>query len=160
MAKEISSLKKALEQSFHHLGLQKRLQIEQLTVLWPQIVGPAIAKISSPAQFRTGTLFIDVVDNVWMQELKFQEGELINRVNTALGETWVRRLFFQLARLPLPAPIRAPEAAPPPQAVTPLDADQEQALERELASVRDPQLRAVLKDFRRRLLQARPTSSA
>jgi len=158
MAQEISSLRKALERSFHDLGLQKRLQVEQLTVSWPKVVGSTIAKISSPAQFRTGTLFIDVVDNVWMQELKFQEGELINRVNTVLGEILVHRLFFQLARTPLPLPTQAPEAAPSSQAVTPLDADQEQALERELASVRDPQLREVLKDFRRRLLQTRPAS--
>jgi hypothetical protein len=158
VAEELSSLKKALERSFHDLGLQKRLKIEQMTVLWPKIVGSSVAKIASPTQFRTGTLFIDVADSVWIQELKFQEGELINRVNAALGEPLVRRLFFQLSRTPPPMPVQAPEATPSSAAVKPLDAQQEQALERELASVRDPQLREVLKDFRRRLLQTRPAS--
>jgi hypothetical protein len=158
VAEEISSLRRALEQSLRDLGLQKRLKAEELTVLWPNIVGPKVAKIACPAQFRNGTLFIDVADNVWMQELKFQEGQLIERLNEALREPLVRRLFFQLARTPPPESLSPRESAMAPPAATPLDPQQEFALEREVASVRDPELRAILKDFRRRLLQARPTS--
>lgn len=158
MAEEIPSLRTALERSFRDLGLQKRLKVEQMTVLWPKIVGSAVAKISSPTQFRTGTLFIDVADSVWIQELKFQEGALISRVNSALGEPLVRRLFFQLARTPPPVSVQAPEGATASLAVKPLDPEQEQVLEHELARVRDPELREVLKDFRRRLLQTRPAS--
>jgi predicted nucleic acid-binding Zn ribbon protein len=157
VAEEISSLRMALERSLRDLGLQKRLKAEQITVLWPKIVGPAVAKIASPAQFRAGTLFIDVADSIWMQELKFQEGELIGRLNDALGEPLVRRLFFQLARLSRAERDPPGEAETAPPAVTPLDPQQELALEREVAGVRDPQLREVLKDFRRRLLQARPS---
>jgi predicted nucleic acid-binding Zn ribbon protein len=158
VAEEISSLRMALERSLRDLGLQKRLKTEQLIMLWPQLVGPTVAKIASPAQFRSGTLFIDVADNVWMQELKFQEGTLIGRLNDALGEPLVRRLFWQLARTlpPQPGPLSEAKTAPP--AGIPLDPQQELALEREVAGVRDPQLREVLKDFRRRLLQARPGS--
>ena len=158
MAEEIPSLRKVLERSIRDLGLQKRLKAEQIIALWPKIVGPAVAKVASPAQFRTGTLFIDVADSVWMQELKFQEGELIGRVNEALGEALVRRLFFQLARVPLPAPVQPLEIEHEAPAVKGLDPQQELTLEREVAGVRDPQLREVLKDFRRRLLQARPPS--
>jgi hypothetical protein len=158
VAEEIPSLRMALERSLRDLGLQKRLKTEQLIVLWPKLVGPTVAKIAYPAQFRRGTLFIDVADNVWIQELKFQEGELIGRLNDALGEPLVRRLFFQLARIlpPEPGPRSEVKAALP--AGAPLDLQEELALEREVAGVRDPQLRAVLKDFRRRLLQARPSS--
>jgi predicted nucleic acid-binding Zn ribbon protein len=158
VADEVSSLRMALERSLRDLGLQKRLKTEQLTVLWPKIVGPIVAKIAFPAQFRSGTLFIDVADSVWIQELKFQEGELIARLNETFGEPLVQRLFFQLARTPPPelAPQTETKTAPP--AVVPLDPQQELVLEREVAGVRDPQLREVLKDFRRRLLQARPAS--
>jgi hypothetical protein len=104
-------------------------------------------------------LFIDVADSVWIQELKFQEGELIGRLNDALGESLVRRLFFQLARIPpVPEPSAQRESAMVPTAATTLDQQQELALEREVAGVRDPELREILKDFRRRLLQARPIS--
>jgi hypothetical protein len=158
MAEKISSLRKAIEGSMRELGLQKRLRVEQLTGLWPKIVGPAVAKISAPSQFRSGTLFIDVVDSIWMQELKFQEGELVDRVNAALGEPLVRRLFLQLARTSAPAPEPPSTSEPSGAAAHPLSPQQESALEREVANVRDPQLREALKDFRRRLLQTRPAS--
>ena len=157
MAEEISSLRRALERSLRDLGLQKRLKSEQLSMLWPEIVGRSVAKIAVPAQLRNGTLFIEVADNVWMQELKFQEGELIGRLNDALREPLVRRLFFQLARTPPPAPSLQCESTPAAAAAMILDPQQELALEREVAGVRDPELREILKDFRRRLLQARPT---
>jgi hypothetical protein len=160
VAEEISSLRMALERSLRNLGLQKRLKAEQIAILWPHIVGRAVAKSASPAQFRAGTLFIDVADSIWIQELKFQEGALIGRLNDALGEPLVRRLFFQLARTPLPELAQPGEAQTAPAAGRPLDPQQELALEREVAGVRDPQLREVLKDFRRRLLQARPLSSS
>lgn len=158
MAGEIPRLRTALDRTLRDLGLDKRLKTEQISAWWTQIVGPAVAKIASPGQFRNGTLFIDVNDHLWMQELKFQERELVERLNEALGEPLVRRLFLQLARTPAaavgPSVAEAPAAPPGP----PLDPQQEAALEREVASVRDPQLREVLKGFRRRLLQARPPS--
>jgi predicted nucleic acid-binding Zn ribbon protein len=156
VAQEVSSLRAALERSLRDLGLQKRLKTEQLTVLWPKLVGPTVAKIASPAQFRSGTLFIDVTDSVWMQELKFQEAELIGRLNETLGEALVRRLFFQLARIPPPEVTPQTETRMAPPAVGPLDPQQELVLEHEVAGVRDPHLREVLKDFRRRMLRARP----
>lgn len=158
MGEEISSLRKALGQAVRDLGLQKRLKTEQLTVLWPQLVGPTVAKVAYPAYFRSGTLFIDVADSVWIQELKFREGELIERLNDAIGERLVQRLFLQLARTKPPTFGRQQEAQTATPAVPTLDPQQELALEREVAGVRDPQLREVLKDFRRRLLQARPVS--
>ena len=159
MASEISRLKMALERSLRDLGLDKRLKAEQIVALWPTLVGPAVSKIAQPAQFRNGTLFIDVADSIWIQELKFQERHLIERLNAAIAEPIVRRLFLQLGRTPRASSAGAAAAKPPP-AETPLDPQQELAIAREVAHVRDPQLREVLKDFRRRLLQGRPSSSS
>lgn len=162
MAGEIPSLRHALEQSLHELGIERRFKAEQIMLLWPKIVGPTVAKIALPAQCKNGTLFIDVADNIWMQELKFQERDLIGRLNEALGEPLVRRLFLQLARMQPPIPEPLPEAEPTSEPTshpdTSLDAQQELDLEREVAKVQDPQLREVLKDFRRRLLQRRPSA--
>jgi hypothetical protein len=157
MAGEIPRLKTALDRTLRDLGLDKRLKTEQLSVWWTQIVGPAVGNIAAPVQFRGGTLFVDVSDHLWMQELKFQERQLIERLNQALGEPLVRRLFFQLARTPSTAMDYPAEPVSSSVTVVPLDPQQEEALEREVASVRDPQLREVLKGFRRRLLQARPS---
>jgi hypothetical protein len=162
MAGTIPSLKQALEQSLHELGIERRLKAERIMLLWPKIVGPAVAKIAGPTQCKNGILFIDVADHMWMQELKFQERDLVGRCNAALGEPLVRRLFLQLARtwppVPEPSPDATPASEPTSQPDTPLDAQQELELEREVAKIQDPQLREVLKDFRRRLLQKRPSA--
>jgi hypothetical protein len=160
MAGEIPRLSTVLERTLRDLGLDKRVKEEQVVRLWPRLVGPAIAKIATPAHLRHGTLFIEVVDHLWMQELKLQERDLLERLNEALGVRLVRRLFVQRARIPTDAlaepQAEAAAAAPPSAADAPLDAAHERLLEHELAGVRDPGLREALKSFRRRLLQGRP----
>jgi hypothetical protein len=157
MAGEIPRLKTALDRTLRDLGLDKRWKAEQVFASWTQIVGHAVAAVASPGRFRNGTLFVEVADHLWMQELKFQEQELIERLNEALGAPLVRRLFIQLARTPTAPTDHPTEEASPSSPATPLDPQQEAALEREVAGVRDPQLREALKGLRRRLLQRRPS---
>jgi hypothetical protein len=155
MAGEIPRLKTTLQRLLRDLGLEQRFKSEQIAALWPQIVGDAVAKIARPTQFRGGTLFVDVVDHVWMQELKLRERDLLDRLDRALGGPLVGRLFLRLGQMP-PAASSAPaEAAPVPRMDAPLPPDEEAALERELASVADPELRQVLQRLRRRMLQGR-----
>jgi len=158
MAGEILSLRTVLKQSLRDLGLEGRLRSEQIWVVWPQVVGPAVAKITHPKRLRSGTLFVDVADNVWVQELKLQERELTARLNDALGEAMVQRLFLRLGDIPLPLESQRPAAADAPEGETPLGPQQESLLEQEVVGVRDPHLREVLKNFRRRMLYARPQS--
>jgi predicted nucleic acid-binding Zn ribbon protein len=150
-----------LDRALRDLGLDKGLKAAQIFASWSQLVGPAVAKIASPGRFRNRTLFIDVADHLWMQELQFQERELLERLNQRLGEPLVSRLFLQLTRTPVATAEQPVEEASPADVKAPLDPQlldpqQEEELARDVAGVRDPQLREVLKDFRRRLLQARP----
>lgn len=156
MASEIPRLKTAIDQTLRDLGLDKRLKAEQVSALWTELVGPTVAKIACPGPVRNGTLFIDVVDHLWLQELKFQERELIERLNAALGEPLIRRLFIQLARTSTAPTVQSNAESVPSVVDPPLDPQQEEVLDREVARVRDPQLREALKGLRRRLLQARP----
>jgi hypothetical protein len=57
--------------------------------------------------------------------------------------------------MPTAAADQRSDTAPASAIELDLDPQQEAALEREVAGVRDPQLRAALKGFRRRLLQGR-----
>ncbi len=156
MAGEISSLRATLQRLLCDLGLEGRWKTEQLGLVWPRVVGPAVAKVAHPTQFRNGTLFIDVVDHVWMQELKFQEREIVERLHDALGEPLVVRLFLRLGQIPPPPLIQPPQDPPTSRATTRLSPEGEAALEHEVARVRDPELREVLKRFRRRMLHTRP----
>jgi hypothetical protein len=153
MAGEIPSLMAALQHSLRELGLERRFKSEQIAVIWPKVVGQAIAKIAHPTQLRNRTLYIDVADNVWMQELKLRQRDLLEQLNDALGEPLVERLFLRLGHIPPAAAGEQAERPSIPDTNVPLAPHEEDALDREVASVADPELRQVLKRFRRRMLQ-------
>jgi hypothetical protein len=62
---------------------------------------------------------------------------LIERINVYLGRPVISRLVLVQGPLPLPA---SPGPSPPP----PLAAKDAQAIERQLAAIADPELRAAL----------------
>jgi hypothetical protein len=79
----------------------------QIMADWPQMVGPALAAVTSPQRLSAGTLVLGCSGPVAM-ELQHLAPELIGRINGHLGRAAVERLrFVRSPRLPAPAP-RAP----------------------------------------------------
>jgi hypothetical protein len=75
---------------------------------WPRVVGETLAANAWPARIaRDGTLHIAASSSVWAFELGQLEGEILPRLQEALGEAAPRRLKF--------APGPLPEAPPPPE---------------------------------------------
>ena len=60
--------------------------------IWESTVGPAIAAAARPAGERDGVLTIRCDAAVWAQELDLMAGELIPRLNAALGDEPIREL--------------------------------------------------------------------
>lgn len=79
----------------------------QVLADWPQIVGPALAAVTSPLRLTAGTLTLACAGPVAM-ELQHLGPELIARINGQLGRAAVERLRF--VQQPPPG---APRAAPP-----------------------------------------------
>ncbi len=82
---------------------------------WADIVGPALAAVTSPKRVTSGTLTIGCAGPVAM-ELTHLAPQLIARINAQLGKPLVERLRFvqQAAGSPAPRPRPAPEAVVPP----------------------------------------------
>jgi predicted nucleic acid-binding Zn ribbon protein len=59
---------------------------------WEPAVGPAVAAAATPAAERDGLLTITCSAAVWAQELDLMAGELLARLNTALGEELLHKL--------------------------------------------------------------------
>ena len=87
----------------------------QVLADWAQIVGPALAAVTSPLRLSAGTLTLACAGPVAM-ELQHLAPELIARINGHLGRLVVERLRFvqQAAGGPRPVP-----AAPRPEPVLP-----------------------------------------
>jgi hypothetical protein len=77
----------------------------QVLADWASIVGPALAAVTLPRRLAAGTLTIACSGPIAM-ELQHLSGELVARINTALGAGAVKTLrFLQVA--PAPAEIAA-----------------------------------------------------
>lgn len=59
---------------------------------WAAAAGPAIAEAARPTTERSGVLTVTCAAAVWAQELSLMAGELIARLNGALGEELIREL--------------------------------------------------------------------
>ncbi len=70
-------------------------------------------------------------------ELQHRAPLLIERINLSLGRPAISRLVLVQGPLPLPAP---PKRAPSP----PPSAEEAEAIDRQLESIADPELRAAL----------------
>jgi hypothetical protein len=65
----------------------------QLLADWPAIVGPALAAVTVPRRFASGTLAIACSGPIAL-ELQHLAGELMARINANLGRVMVTRLRF------------------------------------------------------------------
>ena len=60
--------------------------------IWRPAAGPAIAAAAQPSAERDGVLTVTCAASVWAQELDLMAGELIARLNAALGSNAIREL--------------------------------------------------------------------
>jgi predicted nucleic acid-binding Zn ribbon protein len=59
---------------------------------WGEAVGGAIATAANPVAEREGVLTVRCESAVWAQELELMAGELLGRLNGALGEDLLHKL--------------------------------------------------------------------
>jgi predicted nucleic acid-binding Zn ribbon protein len=64
----------------------------RVQAIWERAVGPAVAAAATPTAERDGVLTVTCAAAVWAQELDLLAGELIPRLNAALGSKSIREL--------------------------------------------------------------------
>ena len=80
------------------LGLEGRLEEGRLREQWPRIVGEAIARKSRPLTVRGVTLIIEVVNNVWMNEIQFHRSEIIRKIHEEIPMLKIEDIRLKLER--------------------------------------------------------------
>ncbi|MCW2969403.1 MAG: hypothetical protein JWO23_530 [Solirubrobacterales bacterium] len=80
----------ALEQLTSSLAPTTTLARVQAT--WERAAGPAVAAAARPTAERDGVLTVTCSAAVWAHELSLMAGELIPRLNDALGRDAIREL--------------------------------------------------------------------
>jgi hypothetical protein len=118
----------------------------QLMADWAEVVGPALAAVTSPKRFAAGALTIGCTGPVAM-ELTHLAPQLISRINAHLGKPMVERLRFVQQ-----AASAAPAAAPRPAPAPPLP----DRVEAAVSTVPGEELRAALAKLGRGVYRNRP----
>jgi predicted nucleic acid-binding Zn ribbon protein len=75
-----------------------RTGLAAVQAAWDGVVGEQLAAVARPVSERSGTLTIECVDSVWVQELDLMQGQLLERLRGELGELAPSALRFRLGR--------------------------------------------------------------
>lgn len=91
-----TDLKQVLERSLANLGVRRGLKEMMAMLAWPTIVGPELAKRTSPRQVQGGILFVATAGPAWSQQLSLMRPTLLERLNNHLGERIVTDIRFSV----------------------------------------------------------------
>ena len=64
--------------------------------VWDDVVGPAVSRNTRPSWIKNFRLRVTVSDPIWLQELKFVEEDIRERLNKRLGRRAVEKIDFRV----------------------------------------------------------------
>jgi hypothetical protein len=88
--------------------LSDQFQRWKLWRFWPQVVGSTLSQVCEPVGFDRGRLWIWVKSSARLQEIRFFEDTLREKINAYVGREWARSLRFTLDRRGIPTEAQAP----------------------------------------------------
>lgn len=144
--RELQSVGGALQRLMRQLGLEQHFRTYDALAHWSDIVGKQVAQVARPLRLDAETLWVAVKSHAWAQELNFQKGTILKRLNERAGEGRFKELRFTV-RASLPAGVvrEEREDAATPRTPAPTLSETELAeIESSLASVSEPVLRDAL----------------
>ena len=85
-------------------GVMKDLRIEarrneaELVNIWNSLLDPNVTKHAQPVKLHKGTLFVDVTNSAWMDEIvRWCRKEILRTLQSAFGKDTVQRISFRPA---------------------------------------------------------------
>jgi predicted nucleic acid-binding Zn ribbon protein len=86
------SLGEAIELYLQSHGLKEKVQMEQVIMDWPKIMGKAIADNTEQIWFRAGIFYVKMSHPVWRTELGMAKSKIREMLNKALGADLVEEV--------------------------------------------------------------------
>ena len=107
-----SLLARSLDKGRLSGGIQRARAI----LVWPDVVGPDLARLTRARSLQGGTLVIEARDSVLANFLTLQRPLFLERLNVRLGERPVTELRFVVGQIEAPREERPPAPLPAPDA--------------------------------------------
>lgn len=140
----------AIAEALRDNHLADAIREERVVTEWHGLAGDRIAQRTRPLEIRDRVLVIEVVTSAWLHELTLMRPRLLADLLARVGEPRVfDDLKFVLAgrtRRQPAAPRRRTTLAPP--TLTPATGAQRDAILKDVETIADPDLRALIADVR------------
>lgn len=78
-------------------GLAEKVEEASVVPAWPELVGPAIAAVTTPLRVTDGALVVAVRSSAWLMELRLMQGEILRRINAGRRRGRIARIRFIMA---------------------------------------------------------------
>ena len=83
--KALRGIEQSVLGTLKKLGLTDVAKRVRISAAWTQAVGPEIAAHTEPQSLQRGVLVVRSTSAAWQNELTFLKGEILTRLNAALG---------------------------------------------------------------------------
>lgn len=83
---------------FKRLGLEEKVEEGKLLGVWPEIVGETVSKRSRLRGITRGILVVQVENNVWMQEIRFHQTEILKKIKERFPKLTIKGIRLELER--------------------------------------------------------------
>jgi hypothetical protein len=132
---EIFSVDEVLSSVLKQSGFEDKSEYLKIYKIWSAVVGEKIAENTCLESAKRGTLFVNVSNPAWMQELHFLKGMIIEKLDQELGEGTVRDIRFKTGHVS-PSGTKKIDYSD----VT-LGEDELKMMEKESSGISDPEIR-------------------
>ncbi|VAW38380.1 hypothetical protein MNBD_DELTA03-1124 [hydrothermal vent metagenome] len=146
----ISALGEVLSGYTKRRNWQRQLGLNQVFLFWNEVLAPEITAHARPKVIKGDTLWLEVSDPVWSQQLQFETSAILQRLNgrlTALSggegeKLQLREIRFKLCRGPWRQDVKTVESPPSPR---PVDAARQVEFNQLTADMEDKEVRETLR---------------
>ncbi len=108
------SMRGLLGETLAKRGLKLGVGRARSVLMWPQVVGPELARLTRARNQHGGTLFVEARDSAQAHHLTMQRHHVLARLRIAMGDESVSELRFVVGTLPPDRAVVVQDALPPP----------------------------------------------
>jgi len=88
-------LSSAIDDLTNRLGYRETIKAQMAIIVWEEVVGEKIVKVTSPVSIKKGILKVKVKNPAWRNELSYCKDEIRMKLNKAVGEPVVADIRFE-----------------------------------------------------------------
>lgn len=91
------TIAKVIPQVLKQINLDKKQSDLEILKVWNSLLDPNIVAHAKPANLVRGTLFVNVDNSVWLDEIvRYRRREILGRLQTAFGPDLIQKISFRL----------------------------------------------------------------